>query len=648
MNRLLEWLDDRTGYRNLLNETLYEPIPGGARWRYVWGSTLVFTFVIQMITGIFLWAAYSPSVQTAWESVFYIQHEMYLGSVVRGMHHYAAQVMIVLLALHLMQVIIDGAYRAPREINFWLGLILMQIILGLSLTGYLLPWDQKGYYATQVTTKIVGSAPVVGQELQNLVQGGSEYGHHTLTRFFAMHAGLLPALLIFFLVVHIYVFRRHGITVKNPNRGPSSDFWPDQVLRDAVACLGVLAVVMGLAIFKGAALSGPADPSEAYSAARPEWYFMFLFRFLRFEMVEHFGQAFGAIYVPGAVMLMIALMPIIALVRGGHRFNVIFAWCLMSVIVGLTVLSLVEDVRDVEHQAALAEADRDALRAVELASGPNRIPIEGAGKLLREDPFTQGPRIFAKHCAACHRYDGHNGRGRMVMTADDDTGIERPALPTAADLGNFGDRQWWRSILTDYRNLMQPLENADYDVESSIEYGMISWFEESVEVLTAEANQADVDAMVEYLVAQSGRPGLELNAELMERGEEILSTGSLTEGEISTCDDCHSEIGGEFELGTDNAGIPELNGYASYAWLKAFIDNPGTEQFYGENNCMPAFADKLSSSDMDLLVRWMIGDYAATEVKPYNSKVELLQAEIGDSASDEAVAGDDQPVADSE
>lgn len=648
MNRLLEWLDDRTGYRNLLNETLYEPIPGGARWRYVWGSTLVFTFVIQMITGICLWAAYSPSVQTAWESVFYIQHEMYLGSVVRGMHHYAAQVMIVLLALHLMQVIIDGAYRAPREINFWLGLILMQIILGLSLTGYLLPWDQKGYYATQVTTKIVGSAPVVGQELQNLVQGGSEYGHHTLTRFFAMHAGLLPALLIFFLVVHIYVFRRHGITVKNPNRGPSSDFWPDQVLRDSVACLGVLAVVMGLAIFKGAALSGPADPSEAYSAARPEWYFMFLFRFLRFEMVEHFGQAFGAIYVPGAVMLLIALMPIIALVRGGHRFNVIFAWSLMGVIVGLTVLSLIEDVRDVEHQAALAEADRDALRAVELASGPNRIPIEGAGKLLREDPFTQGPRIFAKHCAACHRYDGHNGRGRMVMTADDDTGIERPTLPTAADLGNFGDRQWWRRILTDYRNLMQPLENAGYDVESSIEYGMISWFEESVEVLTAEANQADVDAMVEYLVAQSGRPGLELNAELMERGEEILSTGSLTEGEISTCDDCHSEIGGEFELGTDNVGIPELNGYASYAWLKAFIDNPGTEQFYGENNCMPAFADKLSSSDMDLLVRWMIGDYAATEVKPYNSKVELLQIEIDDSSGNEVANADEQPAADSE
>jgi len=648
MNRLLEWLDHRTGYRNLLNEMLYEPIPGGARWRYVWGSTLVFVFAIQMITGIFLWAAYSPSVQTAWESVFYIQHEMYLGSVVRGMHHYAAQVMIVLLALHLMQVIIDGAYRAPREINFWIGLILMQIVLGLSLTGYLLPWDQKGYYATQVTTKIIGSTPVVGQELQNLVQGGSEYGHHTLTRFFAMHAGLLPALLIFFLVLHIYVFRRHGITVTNPRRAPSADFWPDQVLRDSVACLGVLAVVLGLAIFKGAALSGPADPSEAYSAARPEWYFMFLFRFLRFETVEHFGQAFGAIYVPGAVMLMIVLMPIIALVRGGHRFNVIFAWCLMIVIVGLTGLSLVEDGRDVEHQAAIAEADRDAQRAVELASGPDRIPIEGAGKLLREDPFTQGPRIFAKHCASCHRYDGHNGRGRMVMTADADTGGEHPALPTAADLGDFGDRQWWRSILTNYRNLMKPLANAGYDVESSVEYGMISWFEENVEVLTADANQADVDAMVEYLVAQSGRPGLELNQELLQRGEEILSSGSLTEGEISTCDNCHSELGGEFELGTDNGGIPELNGYASYDWLKAFIDNPGSEQFYGENNCMPAFADKLSSSDMDLLVRWMTGDHAATQVAPYDSKVELLQAAVDDSSESEAAPADDQPAADAE
>ncbi len=110
--KLLDWLDDRTGCRELIREALYERIPGGARWRYVWGSTLVFTFAVQMVTGVFLWMAYSPSAQTAWESVYYIQYQMQGGAVLRGVHHFTAQAMIVLLALHLMQVVIDGAYRA--------------------------------------------------------------------------------------------------------------------------------------------------------------------------------------------------------------------------------------------------------------------------------------------------------------------------------------------------------------------------------------------------------------------------------------------------------------------------------------------------------------------------------------------------------
>ena len=223
MTTLANWFDSRTGYRHLLREVLLEPIPGGARWRYVWGSTLVFTFTVQVITGLFLWTAYSPSAQTAWESVYFIQDVMAYGWLVRGIHHYSAQAMVVLMALHLIQVIFDGAYRAPREINFWLGLILMQIVFGLALTGYLLPWDQKGYYATQVSTEIMGAAPVVGPLLQQLVQGGARYGHHTLTRFFAMHAGFLPAALSMFLVLHIYMFRRHGLTVRRPNHRPRDD-----------------------------------------------------------------------------------------------------------------------------------------------------------------------------------------------------------------------------------------------------------------------------------------------------------------------------------------------------------------------------------------------------------------------------------------
>ena len=276
MMSLFNWLDDRTGYKTLLHEALYERVPGGARWRYVWGSTLVFTFSVQLITGLFLWMAYNPSSQTAWESVYYIQHGMLLGWLLRGIHHFTAQAMVVLLVVHLLQVIIDGAYKAPREVNFWLGLILMKIVLALSLTGYLLPWDQKGYWATKVATNIAGITPVVGDQVQTLAVGGPNYGHQTLSRFFALHAGLLPALLIAFLGLHIYVFRRHGITVRDPLHKPDTTFWPDQVLKDAIACLAVLATVLGLAMYhgvgphSGAELGAPADGNEPYSAARPE------------------------------------------------------------------------------------------------------------------------------------------------------------------------------------------------------------------------------------------------------------------------------------------------------------------------------------------------------------------------------------------
>ena len=117
MNRFLDWLDDRTGFRSLVYAALYEHIPGGPRWRYVWGSTLSFCFFVQVVTGFVLWAAYSPSAQTAWESVYYIQHHMTAGWLLRGVHHFTAEAMIVLLAIHFVQVVVDGAYRAPREIN---------------------------------------------------------------------------------------------------------------------------------------------------------------------------------------------------------------------------------------------------------------------------------------------------------------------------------------------------------------------------------------------------------------------------------------------------------------------------------------------------------------------------------------------------
>jgi len=659
MKALINWLDDRTGFRPLMQEALYERVPGGARWRYVWGSTLVFTFILQVITGFMMWMAYSPNTRGAWESVHYIQNEMYLGAIIRGLHHYAAQAMVVLMSIHLIQVVIDGAYRAPREVNFWLGIILLQIVLGLALTGYLLPWDQKGYYATRVTTNIMSATPLVGQETQLLAQGGPQYGHMTLTRFFAMHAGILPTLLVAFLALHVYCFRRHGLTVRDKDHAPETTFWPDQVLKDAVVCLVVLAVLLLLAIFKGAELSAPADPIVKFDAARPEWYFLFLFRFLRFHAVESLGLTFGAIIVPGIIMGILTVMPLTTQVLGefGHRLNKAFIWVMTLVIVVLTVMAFVEDGADEGHQAALAEAERDAHRAHELASGPDLIPPDGAMEMMRRDPFTQGPRLFAKNCAACHRYNGHNGRGVLVLEPREvltDSGASfepkqyesMVARPTAADLAGFGSRNWMRGVVLNYTDHFAWLRNAQWYqfAHQAVEAGedvafldpdaseMSDWSGDA-EALQAPENAANVDALIEFLVAEAGHRGVEVDLDLATRGQEIAVDGSWDLG--TSCADCHDTIGQEFQLtdADDVNGYPSLAKYGSAAWLRDFIRNPGAARHYGDKNQMPASGpEKLSDTDLDLLVRWLTGDYPATNVHEYPSRLTELSQQVAESS----------------
>jgi ubiquinol-cytochrome c reductase cytochrome b subunit len=625
VKRLLDWLDDRTGYRDLMREALDEPIPGGARWRYVWGSTLVFVFSVQVVTGFMLWFAYSPSTRTAWESVYYIQHEMSLGWLIRAIHHFAAQAMVILLVLHLMQVVIDGAYKAPREVNFWLGLVLMQIVLGLGLTGYLLPWDQKGYYATQVATEIMGSTPAIGPAVQKLVQGDAEYGHHTLTRFFAMHAGVLPVLLVAFLGLHIYVFRRHAIHVKDPLRAPAERFWPDQVLKDGIACLAVLAVVMGLSIWLGAELTAPSNPSEPYNAARPEWYYLFLFRFLKFGWVTHMGEvtglgeAFGAIVVPGILMAILALMPLTAKIPGGHRFNVVFLWLMAIVAGGLTGLAVYEDrFKDSpegrEFRAAVQEARVDGERAVELAQSPNGVPPTGAIELLRNDPLTQGPKIFARYCADCHQ------------PASLAASFERPPqAPELADLVDrekirFGRRDWIRSVLTGFEQHFATLSNitagnataeraaAAARILSADDGAMRNWSATNGPNLQTEANKADFEALVEFLYSQGGHAdAVPPDDAKFIRGRQIFDGGELANGTIEACSGCHTlHVRGEIEEAF-SGGQPILTGYGGTEWLRAFIADPGAQ--YGDDNAMPAFGSQLTPHELEMLVRWMVGDY---------------------------------------
>ena len=633
LTSFLDWLDHRTGYRHAIDEALYENIPGGARWRYVTGSMLTFAFATQVITGFFLWMFYSPSSQTAWESVYYIQHEVTGGWLVRGIHHFMAQAMVVLLGLHLLQVVWDGAYRAPREMNFWLGLVLMKLVLALALTGYLLPWDQKGYWATSVATNLATLIPLAGESAQKLAVGGEQYGHLTLTRFFALHAGILPTLLTIVLVFHLLLFRKHGITAHPQPGDVDEKFWPKQVLYDAIGCFAVLLLVIGLAFIPGrmaspepghwgAELGAPADASEAYGAARPEWYFLFLFQLLKY--FEGGLDIIGALVIPGAVFFVLAMMPIIAYSDWGHRFNQAF---IILVLLGAGILtaqamyndnyaSLVESGRvaapaeeDEHGQLALSrsreyldgvsDAKEEAKRFVELAHEKG-IPKTGAKELGLNDPVIRGRRLFKTNCAACHSYLDENNQGI------------RAKEPSAPNLYGFASRAWLTKLL-DEKEFFSPhyfgkTKHSGGDMATYIKDefpgkrkadGEGNQLKDLISMLSSEAKRGD----------QKDLDVAALKDGTIERGKKAFVTYG--------CTDCHVL----HDDGSENG--PTLTGYGSQDWLVGMISEPDQAGFYGKSNDrMPSYAKgkdpaqhQMSKADIALIAQWLRADYSG-EHKP--------------------------------
>src|SRR4051812_46909215 len=181
MSGLGDWLDERVGHRKLIRHVVDVPIPGGARWAYVFGSVLTFSLLVQVVTGWLLMSAYAPSATTAWSSVAYITYEMRAGWIIRGLHHFGAHAIIILLLLHVGQTAAFGAYKKPREVTWFFGVTLLLLAITSALTGHLLPWDQKAYWAALTETNIAGSVPLVGGFIQRFLVGGAEYGHLTLT-----------------------------------------------------------------------------------------------------------------------------------------------------------------------------------------------------------------------------------------------------------------------------------------------------------------------------------------------------------------------------------------------------------------------------------------------------------------------------------
>jgi cytochrome b6 len=284
------WLDERLGVREVLFPLAKKktvPVHRHTVWYYLGGMAL-FLFFLQVASGILLLFYYRPSAGEAYESVQFLMAEVEFGWLIRSIHSWGANLMILTVFVHLFSVLLLKAYRPPREVTWVSGVFLLFLALGLGFTGYLLPWNELAFFATRVGTEIPGVIPVVGDFVREVLRGGEEVTGATLTRFYALHVSVLPALVFLLITLHVYLVQRQGMSVppsveQKGGRLRTIRFVPDFLLRDLVGWLAALAVLATVAAFFPAELGEKADPfAPAPEGIRPEWYFMFMFQTLKY------------------------------------------------------------------------------------------------------------------------------------------------------------------------------------------------------------------------------------------------------------------------------------------------------------------------------------------------------------------------------
>lgn len=391
-SRLYTWLDSRLGLASLERTLLDEPIPGGASWIYVFGSATLFLFVLQAVTGMFLALYYAPTPDHAYDSLRFIETDVWFGAFVRGLHHWGASAMVVAIGLHMLQVFLYGAYKPPRELLWMVGSVLFIIVLGFAFTGYLLPWDQNAYWATQVGINMVGTVPIIGDWLAPVIRGGETLGALTLSRFFALHVLFFPASLVGLIMLHLFILRRvgpagpwHGDERRRAAEGAvpsverrvrtSETFWPRQVFMDAVVMVGLFAAVSLLALTVPFPLADKADPSDTTFVPVPEWYFLFYYQLLK--------------YMHGP------LEPVATWILPALFFLGLFFWPFL-------------DRNPVRHPVARPVALTAGALFLVMVFGLLGMSLSDLYAVPRVDPaVARGKAVYAQFgCAGCHRVHG--------------------------------------------------------------------------------------------------------------------------------------------------------------------------------------------------------------------------------------------------
>jgi ubiquinol-cytochrome c reductase cytochrome b subunit len=389
--KIIDWVDERMKLRSLWTAFTDRRIPGGASWFYVLGASLVFIFTLQVASGICLTLYYAPTPDHAYASVKFIENEVPFGSFIRGMHHWGASFMMVIVALHLLRVFVFGSYKKPREVVWLIGVALLMIVGGFAFTGYLLPWDQKAYWATVVGTNVAGTAPFAGGMLLKIVRGGNELGNLTLSRFFALHTYVLPWSLAILAFTHVFLLERAGAggswDAAREKILSGEPLFPNQIFRDTIFIAVIFLVLAAFAILFPAHLEPQADPTDSTYNPRPEWYFFFVFQMLR--IFEGNYEIMGTMVIPTVVVAALALLPFLD--RSTER-----------------------DPR--KRQAMIALAGIAVASVIGLTIAGAKAPSVNA-------PAVTSPSVLAGHtlfdkngCAACHMIHGKGGKAGPDLT----------------------------------------------------------------------------------------------------------------------------------------------------------------------------------------------------------------------------------------
>ena len=441
MSRLGQWMDERMDLTGVRRSLLDRSVPQNLTWWHTLGSATLAVFIVQVVTGVVLAMYYSPSPDHAHESISYLERAVASGAVVRGIHHWGASAMVVLAVAHMIRVFTMGAYKYPREVNWLLGVGLLFIVLAFSFTGYLLPWDQKAYWATAVGTNIAGTTPIIGGLLVSLLRGGSQQGAATLTRFYSVHVLLLPILLGLIVGLHLFLVVRQGVAPRSselekdaPKHTSDAEypsyygrrvhesktggfrFWPDIIAKDVIVGTLVVVILVLLGTFVGAGLEAPADPTDSSYVPRPEWYFLPFFQLLK--LVPGSWESAVAVGVPVALVLVLLLLPFFDK-RSARSFTkrpgAVFA---LGAITVTTALLLGASMREL----------------------PANVPAPEVGRVLTSGERAGRTQFERQQCGGCHKV-----AGMAAVPKKEDA----PDAPDLTDVGLKHSTAWMHSFIED-------------------------------------------------------------------------------------------------------------------------------------------------------------------------------------------------------